>query len=621
MTTNAHRRHLSLASTIAIEEVQAIMAATRNVHRHVFVLKSVLSTSNVVNRHLFDEWIASLLSGEHVEFMHTRIQSSATSYGFAVVACSSRPDHAEFARCAGQALAAVCAPIHFGYVGEAVTQAAAHHWQVELAPVVLATRDVLVASRDKPAQRDDEDHLLPFPGELPSWGLSYMLTEFLDLPREVTITIRLFPFMLSKVDTERTVSLKRRLVNGGLHVFEPGVTRAEYAASPELAEPLSRLLTEWIRRPAGYSVDCVLSADEPLPTQALKRLASDVFGKRPVTIHEVTASTLRAPLAFTAAVRADQGIPGLFPALPILPSYGIERHYPAPERMPPSIGGAVLAQTVCGARSTVVTIPDASRSQHVAFFGATGSGKSTAMLRLLSDDMNSPARHGIVVIDPHGSLVHDVLGLVPRDRAQDVVLIDVTDGESVTSFNPLEGMADDPQFARLMADSVQSLIDALFEARDSSGPSMRAHLRSLLLLGTCYKPVGETFMNVQRCIEDVEFFDYLRSKCKDRNVLNGISVLQQSGSSEHGWKAWAPYLMARLSPFVDSPAMKRLINNPQPSVDFNRAVTDGKILLCNISKSVLGETESRIVGNLVLSRVFAAAVKRGALFDRSTRAN
>ena len=69
-------------------------------------------------------------------------------------------------------------------------------------------------------------------------------------------------------------------------------------------------------------------------------------------------------------------------------------------------------------RPLALSLPDSLRHLHV--IGPTGAGKSTLMLGLITQDM--AAGRGVVVVDPKGDLVADVLDRVPPERTGDVVV-------------------------------------------------------------------------------------------------------------------------------------------------------------------------------------------------------
>jgi DNA helicase HerA-like ATPase len=64
--------------------------------------------------------------------------------------------------------------------------------------------------------------------------------------------------------------------------------------------------------------------------------------------------------------------------------------------------------------------------------GGSGSGKTTLMFNLLRQDLESGA--GFALLDPHGDLVDKVLGAIPPERMEDVILLDPSDEQFVVPF-------------------------------------------------------------------------------------------------------------------------------------------------------------------------------------------
>jgi len=52
---------------------------------------------------------------------------------------------------------------------------------------------------------------------------------------------------------------------------------------------------------------------------------------------------------------------------------------------------------------------------------------------------------GIGILDPHGDLIEHVLSLIPKERAEDVVLLDPSDLERPLALNMLEYDAKYPE--------------------------------------------------------------------------------------------------------------------------------------------------------------------------------
>jgi len=317
--------------------------------------------------------------------------------------------------------------------------------------------------------------------------------------------------------------------------------------------------------------------------------------------------------SFAWANTPDQGIPAIMPGQIQLPTLGVPRHYPEPHVTPPQVG-TVLGTTVCGQRSSAVALPVESRSRHVTLLGATGSGKSSLLKQMVVADIADPQRRcGVGLIDPHGDLVEGVLAMIPPERADDVVLIDIGDMESSACLNPLEGMQDDPILAQYVVGEIMSLIDMLFETKDSTGPQKRNCLRNLFHLAASTPGRHGTFLDALRILENSDYCDYLLSKCKDRNVVDFWGKFRKTRSSDNGFGEWLPYLMAPIAPFTTSPIMKRLLSRPDSTIDLAQAMRDKKIVLFNLDKSVLQDTEAQVLGSLILMKFFSATLGRARL--------
>lgn len=605
-----------------------VASATRE-HAAVFVMLSAQAVAKSIVGPAVSDLLLRLAPQQRLEFVHefraealvpdAAMPDSAPRYRFSVRAVCSHANELEpLAELVRTGLLASCPAMHFERVcmidaEVSETPAPARAWHMELAPLLAATRPG--SPRYEPF--DDgapEVHLLPVPAEMPAWAFTAW-AEPLDWPACAEVVIRLTAYHMAHDERVALAKLRHRLLANSLVLFRQGSAMENYAVLQGAVEPCAEVLQSWLTSPQhGLAVDCTVRSSGPIPATAMQRLASDIFGNRSVMINAVELAALTAPpvprLHWT--FRAGQAHPALFPALTQLATFGVPVHFAAPAKRPPATGGVVLGHTVCGRASSAVALANDSRDKHVALFGATGSGKSSLLLRMLADDMASASHPGVALLDPHGTLVSDVLSLVPRDRIKDVILVDVTDTERCASINPLHGTKGDRAYASFVGNEVVAMVNTLFEGMDTSGPVMRQNLRTTLALAGFAPKRDGTFMDALRCWEDPDYGDFLAGKCGDRTLVAAWEKVRRS-SGEQGFQNWIPYMLPRLSPFCSSPAMRRLFNRPVSTLNIAQAMAEGRILLFNLSKGVLGETESRIAGNLVLNMFFAAALARGRL--------
>src|SRR4051794_31180678 len=85
-----------------------------------------------------------------------------------------------------------------------------------------------------------------------------------------------------------------------------------------------------------------------------------------------------------------------------------------------------------------VSIDENARRKHMAIFGKSGVGKTTLMRNMIVADLD--AGNGLTVIDPAGSLIEDILAVIPRHRTNDVIYLNPADRSRVVGINVLESV-------------------------------------------------------------------------------------------------------------------------------------------------------------------------------------
>src|SRR5438034_1169218 len=88
--------------------------------------------------------------------------------------------------------------------------------------------------------------------------------------------------------------------------------------------------------------------------------------------------------------------------------------------------------------NSVVSIPGDVRRKHMAIFGKSGVGKTTLMRNMILADLL--AGNGVTVVDPHGSLIDELLQVIPRHRTNDVIYLNPAHPERVIGLNVLQSV-------------------------------------------------------------------------------------------------------------------------------------------------------------------------------------
>lgn len=237
--------------------------------------------------------------------------------------------------------------------------------------------------------------------------------------------------------------------------------------------------------------------------------------------------------------------------------------------------------------------------RHLHVIGPTGAGKSTVLARLILGDM--AAGRGLVVLDPKGDLVPDVLARMPKAATGRVVVLDPTDAAPV-GFNPLSGSAG--------VDGVLHVMASLW--RDSWGPRLgdilHASLRTLSL------EAGHSLVELPLLLTDAGFRRPLvaRASSVDRLGLGSFWAWYEALSEDARAQALAP-VMNKLRAFTLRPDLRAVLGQAQPRLDLVDIFRRRLALLVRLPKGQLGPEGTGLIGSLLVAQLWQQAQARAGL--------
>lgn len=242
-------------------------------------------------------------------------------------------------------------------------------------------------------------------------------------------------------------------------------------------------------------------------------------------------------------------------------------------------------------------------SQHTWVLGPNGTGKSTLLLNLITQDLD--AGRGLVVIEPK-DLVADVLAHIPKHRREDVVLLDASDPESVVGLNPLASEGRSPD---LVADTLVSLLHSLHA--DSWGPRTQDVLMNSIL--TLARRPGSTLVELPLLLGNPAFRRrVLKESTTDPTATGPFWATFEAMSEGERAQVIAP-VMNKIRPWIVRPALRAVLGQARPRFDVRDVLTSHKVLLVPLSKGTLGPDGAQLLAALVLAELWQAIRERAAI--------
>jgi hypothetical protein len=246
------------------------------------------------------------------------------------------------------------------------------------------------------------------------------------------------------------------------------------------------------------------------------------------------------------------------------------------------------------------------RRRHTYFIGQTGVGKSGLLENLAFQDMMDG--RGFAFIDPHGDSAEKLLGMVPRERVEDVIYFSPGDMENPIGLNLFEFDTQD-QRDFLIQESI-AMLYRLYDPGHTGiiGPRYEHWFRNAALT-IMSDPNGSTFIDVPQVFNDQSFTDEKMKYITDRTVLDfwNKEMAQTSDANKSEVLGW---FVSKFGAFLSNEMMRNILGQTKSGFNMRDIMDNKKILLVNLSKGKTGELNSQLLGMIFVMKFQAAAMGR-----------
>jgi hypothetical protein len=284
------------------------------------------------------------------------------------------------------------------------------------------------------------------------------------------------------------------------------------------------------------------------------------------------------------------------------PLPGVPRDEPRRLGADPRIGGRrrVIAKSNMPGDERELGLGIEDAMFHTAVLGPTGTGKSTVLAGLISQDI--AAGRGVVVIDPKGDLVDDILGQIPERRIPDVVVVDPADAEYAAGINPLSTHIRTPE---LVADTVLATFHGLYES--SWGPRTQDILHASLL--TLAGREGSTLCALPLLLTNPAARRRFRAGLVDPIALDPFWAWFDNLSEGERGQAIAPVLN-KTRPFLLRRQVRAIVGQAEPRFHLDEVFTRRRIVLVSLARKLIGPEAASLLGALVIAELWQATLNR-----------
>lgn len=197
-------------------------------------------------------------------------------------------------------------------------------------------------------------------------------------------------------------------------------------------------------------------------------------------------------------------------------------------------------------------------------------------------------------------LKENMLSFIPKERIDDVVLIDPSDSKFPVGFNILTAHTE------IEKELLASDLVALFRRFSTSWGDQMNSVFANAILAMLESTRGGTLMDLRHFLIEKEFRDQFLKSVTDPDV---VFYWQKEFPLLRGTSIAS--ILTRLDSFL-RPKLIRTMVSQKTSLDFQTLMDGRKIILVNLSEGLMGAENSFLLGAFIVSKIQQCAMARQA---------
>lgn len=262
----------------------------------------------------------------------------------------------------------------------------------------------------------------------------------------------------------------------------------------------------------------------------------------------------------------------------------------------------LFAETNFRNQRTRFGIKRKDRTKHTYIIGKTGMGKTTLLENMAIQDIQSG--EGIGIIDPHGEFAEKMLDFVPKERINDVVYFNPGDLDYPIGFNPLQQVSTDQR--HVVSSGLLGVFKKIF------GVEVFSARMEYFLANSIFAHLelpDSTLLGVNRIFGDKEYRKKIVSGIQDP-IVKSFWENEFAKMPEQFMREAVAAIQNKVGQFSGNPLIRNIVGQTDTAMDLREIMDKKKILIMNLSKGKVGEENSRLLGAMLVTKIYLTAMSR-----------
>lgn len=241
------------------------------------------------------------------------------------------------------------------------------------------------------------------------------------------------------------------------------------------------------------------------------------------------------------------------------------------------------------------------RRRHIYIIGKTGMGKTALLVNMAIQDILMG--RGVGFIDPHGEAAETLLDYIPSKRINDVIYFNPADIEYPIGFNVMERIKFEER--HLVASGLMGVFKKIWP--DVWSARMEYILNNTVLALLEYP--NSTLLGINRMLADSEYRKKVVEKLTDP-VVKAFWTKEFARYTQRYEVEATAAIQNKVGQFISNPLVRNIIGQVKSKIDMREVMDEEKILIANLSKGKIGEDNSKLLGALLITKLYLAAMSR-----------
>jgi hypothetical protein len=276
----------------------------------------------------------------------------------------------------------------------------------------------------------------------------------------------------------------------------------------------------------------------------------------------------------------------------------------------------ILGHDLETATQVQLTYPARKRGTYI--IGQPGVGKTATLLNLVMQDVE--AGHGLCTIDPQGAWTELILERIPTEREQDVIYVSPAEKQKPFGLHLYDCLDpdDDDLVDLVMSQVVRGVFQEIWgdmEQMPRLADVLRVSCRTLIRCQSLDdQQARPTLIELPYLFDDEDYRHRMVAHLRDRYPAQEVGLIKWWERYERRTPRQQTELtestLNKVREFSQTAMVKRVVGQNISTLDFRRAMDQGKIVLVDLPEGAVEREVAALIGALVISRIHIAAKSR-----------